>query len=220
MKSVTTFLKIRYYFEPMISANLLGRSILNAVVHSHLYSAYRCSFFVYRAIGQASVTKDYLASVRQGDVALPDGPLFLNPTSLVNAFHREVIEKKPEKFKIACLRDIQKLFPDERNPFYAGYGNRVNVSASSWKRILSVISKSCFRTSSLTGLWASLSLASSPSTPRANSGMSSLRHFRPRECAKESFLFITHTHLSRQKYYSTRVARSDKVTVGHLPNLP
>jgi len=59
---------------------------------------------------------------------LPDGPIFLNPTSLVNAFHREVIEKKPEAFKIACLRDIRSLFPETTNPnpFYAGYGNRVN----------------------------------------------------------------------------------------------
>merc|ERR1712083_818344 len=64
----------------------------------------------------------------QGEVNLPDGPIFLNPTSLVNAFHREVIEKKPEAFKIACLRDIRSLFPEATNPnpFYAGYGNRVN----------------------------------------------------------------------------------------------
>ena len=81
-----------------------------------------------RAIGQAAVTKDYLKSVTQGRVNLPDGPLFLNPTSLVNAFHREVIEKKPEQFKIACLKDIQSLYPRGRNPFYAGYGNKVNVS--------------------------------------------------------------------------------------------
>ena len=39
----------------------------------------------------------------------------------------EVIEKKPEEFKISCLRDIQMLFPSHSNPFYAGYGNRVNV---------------------------------------------------------------------------------------------
>lgn len=50
----------------------------------------------------------------------------LNPTSLISAFHREVIERKPEQFKIACLSDIQALFP--QNPFYAGYGNRINVS--------------------------------------------------------------------------------------------
>ena len=63
-------------------------------------------------------------------IIVPDGPLLLNPTSLVNAFHREVIIKKPEEFKISCLEDIQRLFPnwhtDEGNPFYAGYGNRAN----------------------------------------------------------------------------------------------
>ena len=46
-------------------------------------------------------------------------------------FFREVIEKKPEEFKIACLRDIQSLFPTNRNPFYAGFGNKVNVSVFS-----------------------------------------------------------------------------------------
>ena len=41
---------------------------------------------------------------------------------------REVIEKKPEEFKIACLKDIKTIFPSTRNPFYSGFGNRVNVS--------------------------------------------------------------------------------------------
>jgi phosphatidate phosphatase LPIN len=99
-------------------------SLFSKVVNNGYHIVYLSA----RAIGQASITKDYLASIKQGEVNLPDGPMFLNPTSLVNAFHREVIEKKPEEFKIACLRDIQKLFPTERNPFYAGYGNRVNVS--------------------------------------------------------------------------------------------
>merc|ERR1719150_486181 len=85
---------------------------------------YHILYLSARAIGQAGITKDYLTTIRQGEVNLPDGPMFLNPTSLVNPFHREVIEKKPEKFKIACLRDIVKLFPS--NPLYAGYGNRVN----------------------------------------------------------------------------------------------
>ena len=43
---------------------------------------------------------------------------------------REVIEKKPEEFKIGCLRDIKALFPSSRNPFYAGFGNKINVSLS------------------------------------------------------------------------------------------
>lgn len=89
-------------------------------------NGYHIIYLSARAIGQASFTKDYLASIRQGDVNLPDGPLLLNPTSLMNALHREVIEKKPEKFKIACLNDIKSLFPDEHNPLFAGYGNREN----------------------------------------------------------------------------------------------
>ena len=41
---------------------------------------------------------------------------------------REVIEKKPEVFKIACLTDIRDLFNPQRQPFYAAFGNRTNVS--------------------------------------------------------------------------------------------
>ena len=38
--------------------------------------------------------------VMQGDVTLPDGPLFLNPESLIHAFRKEVIDRNPEEFKI------------------------------------------------------------------------------------------------------------------------
>lgn len=82
--------------------------------------------------GICQVTREYLRSIRQGEVCLPDGPLLLNPTSLLRAFHREVIEKKPEEFKIQCLSDIKALFPHTSNPFYAGYGNRVNVSVTNY----------------------------------------------------------------------------------------
>lgn len=51
-------------------------------------NGYHIVYLSARAIGQASITKDYLSSIRQGDLCLPDGPLFLNPTSLINAFHR------------------------------------------------------------------------------------------------------------------------------------
>ena len=39
---------------------------------------------------------------------------------------REVIVKNPEEFKIHCLKDIATLFPS--TPFYAGFGNKINVS--------------------------------------------------------------------------------------------
>lgn len=90
-------------------------------------NGYKMLYLSARAIGQSRATREYLRSIRQGDVKLPDGPLLLNPTSLMSAFHREVIERKPEQFKIECLSDIKALFSD-KNPFYAGYGNRINVS--------------------------------------------------------------------------------------------
>lgn len=90
-------------------------------------NGYKMLYLSARAIGQSRATREYLRSIRQGDVQLPDGPLLLNPTSLISAFHREVIERKPEQFKIECLSDIKNLFTD-KNPFYAGYGNRINVS--------------------------------------------------------------------------------------------
>ncbi|GAB1297314.1 Phosphatidate phosphatase [Apodemus speciosus] len=36
----------------------------------------------------------------------------------------EVIEKKPEKFKVQCLTDIKNLFFPNTEPFYAAFGNR------------------------------------------------------------------------------------------------
>jgi len=88
-------------------------------------NGYHVVYLSARAIGQAGSTKDYLQSLKQGDVCLPDGPLFLNPDSLIHAFKREVIDRNPEEFKIRCLKDIQSMFQD-KNPFFAGYGNRPN----------------------------------------------------------------------------------------------
>ncbi|XP_050424353.1 phosphatidate phosphatase LPIN3 isoform X2 [Adelges cooleyi] len=89
-------------------------------------NGYKLLYLSARAIGQSRVTREYLKSIKQEDLSLPEGPVLLNPTSLLNAFHREVIEKKPEEFKISCLKDIQALFPSDNKPFYAGYGNKIN----------------------------------------------------------------------------------------------
>ena len=43
----------------------------------------------------------------------------------------EVIMRKPEVFKMACLRDIQRLFGEGlRTPFYSGFGNRITDALS------------------------------------------------------------------------------------------
>ncbi|XP_024084343.1 phosphatidate phosphatase LPIN3 isoform X2 [Cimex lectularius] len=89
-------------------------------------NGYKLLYLSARAIGQSRLTREYLKSIKQEDLGLPEGPMLLNPTSLLNAFHTEVIEKKPEEFKISCLKDIQALFPSHIKPFYAGYGNKIN----------------------------------------------------------------------------------------------
>ena len=39
--------------------------------------------------------------------------------------------RKPEVFKMACLRDIHRLFGKTSvNPFYAGFGNRITDALS------------------------------------------------------------------------------------------
>ena len=39
--------------------------------------------------------------------------------------------RKPEVFKMACLRDIRRLFGKTSvNPFYAGFGNRITDALS------------------------------------------------------------------------------------------
>lgn len=38
--------------------------------------------------------------------------------------------RKPEVFKMACLRDILNLFGQKHNPFYAGFGNRLTDALS------------------------------------------------------------------------------------------
>jgi len=86
-------------------------------------NGYRIVYLSSRAIGQSHYTKSYLQSLAQGSKNLPDGPVLLSPTSVLMAFRKEVIERKPEEFKIACLSDLRTLFP-VKHPFYAGFGNR------------------------------------------------------------------------------------------------
>jgi phosphatidate phosphatase LPIN len=42
----------------------------------------------------------------------------------MRSFNREVILKKPQVFKVACLSNIRHLYPEGWEPFYAGFGNR------------------------------------------------------------------------------------------------
>ncbi|XP_032149165.1 phosphatidate phosphatase LPIN2 isoform X2 [Sapajus apella] len=94
--------------------------------HSINENGYKFLYCSARAIGMADMTRGYLHWVNDKGTILPRGPLMLSPSSLFSAFHREVIEKKPEKFKIECLNDIKNLFAPSKHPFYAAFGNRPN----------------------------------------------------------------------------------------------
>ncbi|XP_015452654.1 phosphatidate phosphatase LPIN3 isoform X2 [Pteropus alecto] len=100
-----------------------GITSLYHKIHLNGYKFLYCSA---RAIGMADLTKGYLQWVSERGYGLPKGPILLSPSSLFSALHREVIEKKPEVFKIACLSDIRRLFLPHGQPFYAAFGNRPN----------------------------------------------------------------------------------------------
>uniref|UniRef100_A0A8B9J7J6 phosphatidate phosphatase n=1 Tax=Astyanax mexicanus TaxID=7994 RepID=A0A8B9J7J6_ASTMX len=112
-------------FLPQLGKDWTHRGIakLYHTIHENGYKFLYCSA---RAIGMAGMTRGYLHWVNDRGTILPRGPLMLSPSSLFSAFHREVIEKKPEKFKIECLTDIKNLFPPNSQPFYAAFGNRSN----------------------------------------------------------------------------------------------
>ncbi|KAJ7988969.1 hypothetical protein DPEC_G00314700 [Dallia pectoralis] len=92
--------------------------------HRVSQNGYKFMYCSARAIGMADMTRGYLHWVNERGTMLPIGPVLLSPSSLLSALHREVIEKKPEKFKIECLTDIKLLFYPNTEPFYAAFGNR------------------------------------------------------------------------------------------------
>lgn len=99
----------------------MGVADLLANIHKN---GYQVLYLSARAIGQATVTRDYIEQLKQGGVSMPGGPVLMSPDGLFESFKREVITRRPDEFKIACLRDVLSLFPRDWNPFYAGFGNR------------------------------------------------------------------------------------------------
>ncbi|KAK1405743.1 Phosphatidate phosphatase [Heracleum sosnowskyi] len=96
---------------------------------AHLFTAikengYQLLFLSARAISQAGITRQFLFNLKQDGKVLPDGPVVISPDGLFPSLFREVIRRAPHEFKIGCLEDIKACFPSDRNPFYAGFGNR------------------------------------------------------------------------------------------------
>ncbi|ODV62147.1 phosphatidate phosphatase PAH1 [Ascoidea rubescens DSM 1968] len=94
-------------------------------------NGYNTLYLTARSIGQADSTRSYLKSIEQGGISLPEGPVILSPDRLMAALKREIILKKPEVFKMACLNDLKNLYGNcYPPPFYAGFGNRITDALS------------------------------------------------------------------------------------------
>lgn len=114
--------------------NMIGRDWTHLGV-AKLYSdiaanGYHIMYLTSRSVGQADTTRNYLNNVVQDRYRLPKGPVILSPDRTIAALRREVYLRKPEVFKMACLRDIYNLFGQNINPFYAGFGNRLTDALS------------------------------------------------------------------------------------------
>lgn len=114
--------------------NMIGRDWTHLGV-AKLYTdivanGYNIFYLTSRSVGQADTTRTYLNGVFQEGYRLPKGPVILSPDRTVAALRREIYLRKPEVFKMACLRDILNLFSKNRNPFCAGFGNRLTDALS------------------------------------------------------------------------------------------
>jgi len=93
-------------------------------------NGYNILYLTSRSVGQADTTRTYLNGVFQEGFRLPRGPVIMSPDRTIAALRREIYLRKPEVFKMACLRDILNLFGQKRIPFYAGFGNRLTDALS------------------------------------------------------------------------------------------
>lgn len=93
-------------------------------------NGYNIMYLTSRSVGQADTTRAYLNGVSQEGFKLPKGPVIMSPDRTMAALRREIYLRKPEVFKMACLRDIQSLFSPIKNLFYAGFGNRLTDALS------------------------------------------------------------------------------------------
>ncbi|KAL9000229.1 MAG: hypothetical protein Q9169_001131 [Polycauliona sp. 2 TL-2023] len=114
--------------------NMIGRDWTHIGV-AKLYTdivanGYNILYLTSRSVGQADTTRTYLNGVTQEGFKLPKGPVIMSPDRTMTALRRELYLRKPEVFKMACLRDIMNLFDQKRKPFYAGFGNRLTDALS------------------------------------------------------------------------------------------
>ena len=93
-------------------------------------NGYNIFYLTSRSVGQADTTRAYLNGIVQDGYKLPKGPVIMSPDRTIAALRREIYLRKPEVFKMACLRDIMGVFSHRKSPLYAGFGNRLTDALS------------------------------------------------------------------------------------------
>ncbi|KAH7830332.1 putative phosphatidate phosphatase LPIN [Monocercomonoides exilis] len=121
-----------------------------AMLYSQIFErGYDVIYLSSRGIGLANRTKKYLKSIQQVvkeqkvlsqltslppqksvRYSMPVGPVLLSPMSLYSSLRLEVFQRRPDLFKIMCLREVQDCFPSEFGHLYAAFGNRATDTVS------------------------------------------------------------------------------------------
>lgn len=112
-------------------------------------NGYRIIYLTARGIGQSGDTRNYLFN----DLNVPNGAVICSSSTIRAALYREVIQKRPQDFKIPTLNMVINAFNNKEkkeddndkgnddgneeatktnNPFIGGFGNR-HTDATSYK---------------------------------------------------------------------------------------
>jgi len=89
-------------------------------------SEYRIIYLTARGIGQSSMTRNYLFD----ELNVPNGAVICSASTTRAALYREVVQKRPQDFKIPTLNNVKNAFGC--NPFVGGFGNR-DTDAKSYR---------------------------------------------------------------------------------------
>lgn len=93
---------------------------------------YTIIYLTARNTGLYQTTLDYLKSLTQNNLKLPEGPLVMNPASLMESFKQDIILKTAHHFKTQVLQQLNSAFCPLSTyiPLFAGIGNQKTDSTA------------------------------------------------------------------------------------------
>eukprot|EP01065_Artemidia_motanka_P044517 TRINITY_DN6358_c0_g1_i1.p1 TRINITY_DN6358_c0_g1~~TRINITY_DN6358_c0_g1_i1.p1 ORF type:complete len:721 (+),score=195.72 TRINITY_DN6358_c0_g1_i1:175-2337(+) len=89
-------------------------------------NGYQLLYLSSRSLGQIQGTRDFIFNIVQDSQKLPLGPVLMAPDRIASAVAREMVTRTPHVFKSEMLLKVKAAFPADIEPFYAGFGNRIN----------------------------------------------------------------------------------------------